>query len=58
MDEIARDKPSRERVWLDAWIAVATASNSTTSKTATLWADVCLREFDERFPAPKAEATP
>jgi len=53
--DIPRDKPSRERVWLDAWIAVATSSNSTRSSAATGWADVCLVEFDKRFPEPKDE---
>ncbi|WP_172352661.1 hypothetical protein [Mesorhizobium sp. NZP2298] len=47
---ISRDVPSRERAWLDTWIAVATASNCNSATVATSWADICLKEFDKRFP--------
>lgn len=50
-----KDMSSRERAWLDTWIAVATSSNCNSSKVATDWADVCLREFDRRFPDKQEE---
>lgn len=43
------ENPSRESVWLQAWLAVANASNSTRKGTADEWADHCLRSFDTRF---------
>lgn len=43
------EKPSREYVWLQAWLAVARASNSTQASTADSWADHCLAAFDRRF---------
>ena len=44
---------TREAVWLQAWLAVANASNSTHIVAANKWADACLAEFDKRFPAPR-----
>lgn len=38
-----------EEVWFKAWIATATASNSTTTTSAKTWADSCLEEFKKRF---------
>lgn len=48
-DLTSRDVPSRERAWLDTWVAVATASNCNSAAVATSWADICLKEFDKRF---------
>jgi hypothetical protein len=42
----------REEVWARAWAAVASGWN-TKAPDATRYADICLKEFDERFPAPK-----
>ena len=43
------DKPSREEVWLRAWLSVAGASNSTRANIADDWADHCLKSYDQRF---------
>ena len=48
----------REKVWLEAWCAVASAWNCKESIAAAIWADKCLKAFDERFPAPKPAHTP
>jgi hypothetical protein len=42
----------RDDVWARAWCAVASGWN-TKAPDATRYADICLKEFDERFPAPK-----
>lgn len=44
---------AREEIWVKAWVHVAAASNSTNVNTATNWADVCLADFDKRFPKHK-----
>ena len=36
----------------NSWIAVAGSSTCVDKKTATLWADQALKDFDERFPKP------
>lgn len=38
----------RERIWFEAWKAVAGLINSE-YKVTVRWADDCLRDFDERF---------
>lgn len=39
----------RQKVWLDAWIAITASANCTNTKAPANWADVCLKEFDSRF---------
>lgn len=39
----------REIVWLEAWIATARADNCNDKTVPTVWADRCLKDFDERF---------
>lgn len=46
MDE---SKISREKVWIDSWIAIASSSSCMRCEVATKWADNCLKEFDLRF---------
>lgn len=40
----------RKQVWVSAWTAYTTASNSTSVDYAQKWADRALKDFDERFP--------
>lgn len=53
MKTIARkgEPLDRTQVWLEAWIAVATSSTCVSVGVAANWADNCLKDFDERFPA-------
>jgi len=51
--DLNKDVPSRERAWLDAWIAVARSSNCARIESPTSWADECLKQFDKRFPQTK-----
>ena len=46
---------TRQIVWLQAWLAVANASNSTRHESASNWADQCLAAFDKRFPEATAK---
>lgn len=46
--EQGRD-PARERVWREAWVAVAGTWNSNSAEIATKWADAALAAFDARF---------
>lgn len=39
----------RRRVWGAAWASTAGAANCSSSKIATRWADIALKEFDVRF---------
>lgn len=39
----------RQKVWLDAWIAIAASSSCVKVEVPSNWADTCLREFDKRF---------
>jgi len=41
-----------ESVWLEAYIAYITSSNSTKKERAVEWADQCLKDFRERFIKP------
>jgi hypothetical protein len=43
--------PSEQEVWLRAWSQVASAINCHEPSDATRWADNCLADFRERFPA-------
>mgnify|MGYP007112899926 CR=1 FL=1 len=43
---------NRQFLWTNSWIAVAGSSTCVDKKTATLWADQALKDFDERFPKP------
>jgi len=52
----ARGELSRDRVWLLAWIHVATSSSCLKPGVASSWADSCLADFDKRFPAAKEPA--
>lgn len=45
----------RSQVWLAAWVSVATANDCKKPAVATDWADVCLADFDKRFPTQTAE---
>lgn len=52
MSGLPREKEAlREYVWIEAWCAVASASNITRPKIADEWADHCLDQFDQRFRA-------
>lgn len=44
-----------KKVWVKAWVAVASADNSLESGTATHWADKCLADYRKRFPAPTSD---
>lgn len=39
----------RQEVWMKAWTATAQASDCKAPDVATVWADECLKRFDERF---------
>lgn len=45
----------REKVWVEAWCRVAQSDTCGESITATIWADKCLKAFDERFPKNRGE---
>jgi hypothetical protein len=47
--EIAQALSRREDVWLRAWAAVANTINGK-APDCTRYADICLAEFDKRFP--------
>lgn len=49
------EAPDRAQVWLAAWLAVASSHTCLSAEVAANWADNCLHDFDERFPA---EPTP
>lgn len=53
-DKEGRD-PTRERVWYQAWNAVAGVFNCTNAATATRWADEALKAFDARFRPDRAD---
>lgn len=36
-------------VWIKAWCSTASASDCKDAKVATVWADKCLKDFEERF---------
>lgn len=38
-----------EKVWMEAWCHVASASNTTDKEACDSWADHCLASFKERF---------
>jgi len=40
----------RKLVWYSAWNSVANAITCADKKSATIWADSALKDFDERFP--------
>lgn len=44
---------ARQKVWLEAWIACASASNVSTKEVPAEWADRCLEDFDNRFGKPE-----
>lgn len=44
---------TREQVWLAAWAACASAANTLYKDVPTSWADMCLTDFDSRFPQEK-----
>jgi len=37
------------KIWLDAWLAVATPGNSINRDTSSIWADSALEEYNKRF---------
>jgi hypothetical protein len=37
------------KIWLDAWLAVASASNCTSKYKTSEWADSALEEYNKRF---------
>jgi len=39
----------KKDVWLRAWVATASSSNTSKSSTPTYWADICLEEYLQRF---------
>lgn len=41
---------SHHEVWLQAWLAVATAQSTKEYHVAQQWADRCLEDFKKRFP--------
>jgi len=43
------DKLDRQEIWLKAWRAYTSSSNSADKERAATWADACLKAFDERF---------
>lgn len=40
---------TEQEVWLRAWCAYASASNSTSVRSAKEWADRCLEGFRDQF---------
>lgn len=40
---------TREQIWFEAWKIVAERSGCRDAKTATGWADDCLRTYDAKF---------
>lgn len=50
MTDTKGEMSQRQKVWLEAWIAIAASSSCMRHGVATEWADVCLKEFDKRFP--------
>ena len=45
-----KDNISDQEVWLRAWVAYTSSSNSTKCLYASEWADSCLEDFKRRFP--------
>lgn len=45
----------RKKLWCDVYVAYVGAANSTNINGAKVWADVALRNFDEKFPKPQKE---
>lgn len=57
--ELTEHETLRRDSWVRAWCACATASNTTSSKVCTTFADACLKAYDERFkPPPKSYTLP
>lgn len=52
-DELISHNEQRKRLWANAWVHTASATNCTQTETATKWADKALDEFDKRFPSPE-----
>jgi len=46
----------RQAVWLEAWVNTASSDTCLELHTPTLWADRCLKDFDERFESAKSAA--
>jgi len=44
-----------ESVWLEAYIAYISSSNSICKEKAKEWADECLKDFKERFQQPSPD---
>jgi len=40
----------RESVWLNAWISVAGCTSCHIASNASRWANICLTDFDSKFP--------
>lgn len=57
-DEIISHQEQRKRLWADAWVHVASASDCKSHDTATKWADKALEEFDKRFRSKSDETNP
>ena len=54
-DEKLSHAKTRQKLWSEVWARTAGSSNCINLSTPTKWADEALKEFDERFPAPKDE---
>lgn len=44
-----RERTIDAEIWLQAWLAVGSASNTRNSDTPTKWADICLADYRKRF---------
>lgn len=47
-----------QEVWLRAWCATASATNTYDKDRTDQWADHCLRSFQSRFPVPAPPIPP
>jgi hypothetical protein len=51
LDRRAEQQAESREIWLAAWLAVASSSNTNNGDVPAKWADRCLKDYRERFPS-------
>lgn len=49
LEETQLKNTKQGKIWLDAWLSVASSSNCLNKHSASVWADSALEEYNKRF---------